>query len=495
MKKFFLFATATLAFASCANKMEFDQPSGANTQKSAQYQSAFNDALGVSGVNENVDWGFSPVSVPDFGTETTEGGSAAPMRASRRAVFANNNQWGSKYCPYYFPNNVTNEEEQGVFDYFDALPALEKGVNVNWKNFYVHQVHKGTTRYKDEAGNEFVASDKMNQLWCYKEANMTDGEHIYNFNNGNNTSSATTESGGDAKSYRPGYTIIGGQLMLNSGTADFAYSNSNESGRMYNEHIIIPGSEIFKNDPEKLAKYGQFYYVGFDFRSASSVSEVNKNEYVNRDYKYTDWIVRISPAEPFIINPNIAKRIMGEDLIASSLTSVNKSDLDFNDVVFDVEVYNKWVADLNANKQVARVILRAAGGTMPLYIGQLDEKYEVHNLFGVDVKTMVNTHAQAYARDGYGAVDGLPAVDFEVVIGEPDWNNTFNYADFPIYVGGELLIAPLGRATHKLCVPTTTKWMKEKVIITTGYPEFKNYVEKASPENWYDTVGSGLYEK
>ena len=501
MKKYLLLGFAALAFVSCS-KDNFSSNDGvpagyqSETEKSAKYESAFTKAFGVTSVNETVNWGFSPVSVPTLSTETSNENTLT-AHAARRVVFANNNQWGSKYCPYYFPDNVTTEEAAKVLEYFEALPALERGVNVNWKNFYAFQVHKGTTQYKDGAGNVFTASDKMNQLWCYKKPNMTDGEHIYNFNSGNNTSSSTTDTGGEGKSYRPGYTIKGGQLMLNSGTADFAYSNSNESGRMYNEHIIIPGTEIFKGDAAMLAKYGQFYYVGFDFRSESSVNkDVNTNENVERDYKYTDWIVRISPAEPFMVYPDIARRIMGEDLIASSLTKVNDSDLDFNDVVFDVEVYNKWFGDMNANKLVAHVILRAAGGTMPLYIGQLDEKYEVHKLFGVDTKCMVNTHAKNHATGEYTYVDGLPAVDFEVIIGDAIYNDlsSYDYVNIPIYVGGQVLNANLGKAAHKLCVPVTTKWMNEKTKLITGYPDFTKYVENGTPTDWYKTTGSGLYE-
>ena len=75
-------------------------------------------------------------------------------------------------------------------------------------------------------------------------------------------------------------------------------------------------------------------------------------------------------------------RVMAEDLTVGQDT-----DFDFNDIVYDVRRYLKDVGDYHEEQVV--VIVRAAGGTLPLYI--LDDDHEVHALFGADIDEMVNT--------------------------------------------------------------------------------------------------------
>ncbi len=87
-------------------------------------------------------------------------------------------------------------------------------------------------------------------------------------------------------------------------------------------------------------------------------------------------------------------RVMAEDLSVGQDT-----DFDFNDIVYDVRRYLKDVGDYHQEQVV--VIVRAAGGTLPLYI--LDENHEVHDLFKVDTDVMVNTNAQARGMKGADA--------------------------------------------------------------------------------------------
>lgn len=69
-------------------------------------------------------------------------------------------------------------------------------------------------------------------------------------------------------------------------------------------------------------------------------------------------------------------RVFGEDLSAEEA-----GDFDFNDVVFDVYT----------NGTDAKIVLQAAGGTLPLYV----EGKEIHEAFGVATNVMVNTGAGA----------------------------------------------------------------------------------------------------
>jgi len=450
MKKLFLMGFVALAFASCVS----DKSVAPQTQ-GQKYDQAFENLVGGK-VNANVNWGFT-----DMNTNVVKDKDDAS--ASRRAHNVNCNQWGTNDCAFYFPDNVTADEEAKVLAYYEALPEdIENSVNINWSDFFVYQVHKGTTKYKDEAGNEFVASDKMNELWCYRKANMTDGEHVNNFNKGDNTNKVKTGN----QCYRGEYEIKGGTFMWNSGTADFSYSNSNESGRMYNNYIIIPGEDI---DPSLAG----FYYVGFDFESQSSISEINKNEFVKRDHKFTDWIVRISPAEYFN-----TQRIMVEDLIDSNLDNVNISDWDFNDAVFDVAFTTNYDGETNKNLDYAVITLWAAGGTKNLTIGGK----EVHELFGQSTSTMINTNAN-------GGVDGLPQVIFRILLGESTYA-PHNALEVVTKVNSTELVAKQGESTQKFAVPVGTKWMKERKIITGTYTKFQEYVRNNDPLDWYKTIAN-----
>lgn len=467
MKKILMFGIAALALAGCSSDLDFDQQEiTPDSKKANMYSDAFTGAFGQ--VNENVDWGFENqtlYSVDENGNMVTRGHNV------------NRNEWGTgngNGGHVAVPVNVTDNERQLVFDYFNKKrEGAVNEYNVNWTDFYISEVWKGEDHYSDGFGNDVLGSDHMNHLQVRKGEGYIDEwgglqgdwEHANDFNNGNH--------------YADWNSIKGHTFMQSSGTLEFAYHNTTDS-KYHNEYIIIPGALID-------ASLADYYYVGFDFYATHPIGQdANKNMDVERDWVFTDWIVRISPGE--FIN---TKRIMAEDLIASSLNNVDKSDLDFNDVVFDVTVMNEWVASVNNNKLVAHVTLRAAGGTLPLYIGQLDEKYEVHKLFGVSTETMVNTNAKAQGK--YKAVNKLAPVQFTMILGDADYSQSYNYANFPIYVGGEQLVAPLGKATHKLCVPTTTKWMKEKSLITTGYPKFTDYVNNGTPADWYTTTGTNLY--
>ena len=243
--------------------------------------------------------------------------------------------------------------------------------------------------------------------------------------------------------------------MLNSGTLDFAYHNSTDS-KYHTEYIIIPGADI---DPS-LAGY---YYVGFDFcASPAPGQEANKNQLVQKNDVYNDWILRISPAEF-----KSAKRIIAEDL------GTSESDFDYNDVVLDATLANEWVGRLNANKLVAHITLRAAGGTLPLYVaGQ-----EVHELFGVPVSTMVNT----------GSVS-RPAVQFTAILGEADWSGQKNIKDIPIVVetskGTITLGSNVGEPSEKLCVGTDYEWCTERQPIQNKYTGFRRWITDKDA-NWY----------
>ena len=181
-------------------------------------------------------------------------------------------------------------------------------------------------------------------------------------------------------------------------------------------------------------------------------------------------------------------RVIAEDL------SVNeRSDFDFNDVVFDVY----WThTPGSSDNQTVKIIVRAAGGELPIFIGKVDEKYEIHYLFGtvnsgnISTKTMMNTY-----RDHHYDYT-CPELDMEGL-----WSGT-NIQDIAknikIYVhkSGENheLKAEQGKAPGKIAVYTDFKWCDEWDDIDgnestedySGYDgKFSKYVsDKYAAEKW-----------
>lgn len=213
-------------------------------------------------------------------------------------------------------------------------------------------------------------------------------------------------------------------------------------------------------------------------------------------------------------------------IFCEDLGSATREDLDYNDVVFDVHIWHhhykkithywkdiitltdgsetsreKYVKTQEDTKEetdddYAEVILKAAGGTLPLTVlGQ-----EVHAAFGVGVTTMVNT------RDGNSTAFGSYTTADDVAIGEEtipftDTNNntyvkklTKGYSSaisIPIVVNYDNhevneLAAGEGKAPHKLFVPINTPWAVERKPLNLGYPNFGNYVND-SKKDWVNT--------
>ena len=151
-----------------------------------------------------------------------------------------------------------------------------------------------------------------------------------------------------------------------------------------------------------------------------------------------------------------AKRIICEDL-------GDTDDFDFNDVVFD--------ALIKDGKTYIKLL--AAGGTLPLYIGD----QEVHDKFKVPVSTMVNTGI--YSAD---------SVEFVL-------NQAYDsYDKIPVYVESlasgvltsQMLENKIGAAPKKICVDTDYDWTTERQQIDEKYPDFKKYVGNYSlGTSWY----------
>ncbi len=440
MKKLFLMGFVALAFASCVS----DKDVTPQTQEQ-KYQAAFENLVGGN-VNASVNWGFNALKTVSFDAE----GKFAGMRSSN----TNSNEWGMYM---YVPTEMTDAQKAKVKKYFDEVKQPE-GIAVNWSDFFVHQVSQ------TEKGKY------MNFLYC-GEKDYQAKDHVNNFNGGSSTASKNVGvEPVDANNARQETYTDGIMYMFDSGTEFFAFHNSYDDTYYEDNYVMVSGEMIDEAYPEAPSVAGMFF-VGFDYEHDKT--KMNEDDIEARDYYFNDWVIRVSPG--FYRNSN---RVFVEDLIANDLSQVDKSDWDFNDAVFDVA----FKAD--NNKQIAIVTLWAAGGTKSLTVGGK----EVHQLFGQTTTTMINTNAT-------NGVDGLQPVIFRVDLGTVDWTKTYTADEVVVKVGSTVLDAPQGKAPQKVVVSNTTRWMKERVIITDGYAKFADYAKTNSPANWYETVtdASKLY--
>ena len=194
------------------------------------------------------------------------------------------------------------------------------------------------------------------------------------------------------------------------------------------------------------------------------------------DGYYSDWIVTLTeatkteggdPTEPG--DGDVDVRVLAEDLDVTENYSnqTYRGDFDFNDVVFDV-VYDF--------KGETWIILRAAGGTWPIFVDGND----VHAAFGEASNVMINTQAS-------GGKDGKAAVKINLHKSYTDANNIPVTVTLP---SGETrtLTAGVGLAPHKLAVDPNFTWMRERRSIEEVHPNFSQWVKDPTTK-WYGAAG------
>lgn len=196
------------------------------------------------------------------------------------------------------------------------------------------------------------------------------------------------------------------------------------------------------------------------------------------DGYYSDWIVTFMPALHYTNEEpptptTLSLRVMAEDL---SVTDPSH-DFDFNDVVFDV---------IRVDDDNAKIILQAAGGTLPLRVNSTDGVggFEVHAKFGVETNVMVNTRWKGAAR--------VPAVDCGTItitggFSEDNFYETVRNIRVEVEKTGSdgdkvwvVLSAPKDNtAPSKFGCPIDTDWVDERVFIDDIYT-FSEWVTGAT---------------
>lgn len=403
-------AGAAMTISSCSsNEIE---PMSASDLAQAKYEQAFIERFGQPAPNQT--WGFGNVT-----------------KALTRAANTNNNQWyDPNYCNYEEPAKITQAEIDYVMKWF-AEHTKEYGTTFDFKNYFVQQVGYSkdvyTTHNSNNAQITIPSNQHMNQIFANMNAEGTKSDHVNNFN---------ADSG----------SIM---LMENSETQyGFGYEESygTDDKHVANNYLM---AEI------EVPGVGTGYYVGLDYQAKKSGEGID----LKPDGKYSDRVLKIVPAKKKTLKGDY--RVIAEDLTVGE----KNNDFDFNDVVFDIKF------DYPAGKTT--IILRAAGGTLPLKVGGVEGGVEVHEKFGVPLTTMVNT----------GGVSKDPET-FEL---DGTFEKDPNKIEVWVQKDGNWieLKAPIGKVASKICVSVNYEWCAERQDIDDKYPNFSKWVNNTTPSEWW----------
>lgn len=209
---------------------------------------------------------------------------------------------------------------------------------------------------------------------------------------------------------------------------------------------------------------------------AGSVEAYNTDNYkifwYVAKWQSSDRIIHVDgvlvPIDQVTVNvPEYKKRIIVEDLKGNITpgTQVGSSDFDFNDVVFDAITWQR------NNKNHLKIILRAAGGQMPIYVAGK----EVHE--GLDY--MFNTADPDYE---FGKV-----LVQDSIIAEGASTYDFNNIPVEIVINGMTTTAgaDIGQAPEKIAVGVDYRWCPERTSIVDVYPHFVQYVGDKTVTDWW----------
>ena len=561
--------------ASCADKEGDYVP--LDQQKSTAYAEVFKELIGGE-VDPNHDWGFTQTSLVDDSAKarTRYVDVNGNMWKDHPTLGATESTDVKNWV------NMTKPEMRAAgHNYYEYVPQ-------NLTNYWVTQVWKGTDSYENlDKQSGIVGSDHMDNLHIKERADagavndaIDDGwYHVNNFNSGNDTdwwgntlvlNSGTFDfayhgsedskyhnrwiivKGSDIKAEYAGYYYVcfDFEEMIGNPTTKFEVSVTNPyRNENYTETIEISGAYT---DETQIIASGYTTYTRRIYNPNTNQEEdytwnlttdnlkwtqvVNGNQCVPPNDVYTDWIIRLVDATPggggSSSTSTRTDRIERRRLVAQGrifcedlgTTKVTKSDIDFNDAVFDAKIWRlgqfdiSYINDEKAYetdyleniypkgldngkfKYVAEICLLAAGGTVPLKIGG-NNGFEIHNKFGegngrsIGHTTIINTMGEPSEQqfkalvntdvcnkvtlevDITYLVEGKSKIGLDIIPIDVQW-----VSDTHESVGE--LAANFGQTPQKLCVPIGTRWVYERIPITDAYGDFASYATSRNPDFW-----------
>ena len=304
-------------------------------------------------------------------------------------------------------------------------------------------------------------------------------------------------------------TYFDEEYLLGEGNKVMFYSSDNTN--QYGGIIIEPSASDWTTSEGYL---NLDYFKGLAQEGYHPLSGSAMKKWVKwtpaRDYYYSDWIVTLTQArrigevppgpgpdpDPDPEDPFVADlRIMAEDLSATE-----KSDYDFNDIVFDIQ-FNREIGTTTKIQKPARIRVKAAGGTLPLrikvkssalssdptYTGKNGNGWqEVHALWNKSTGIMINTNAtqRVSPSKGYEADYELDPIDLDYTVA-----NAADAKNITIEVlkNGQWIemVAEVGMPAAKFACTPSHDWAEERISLS-GNSDFEQWVQGLIGEwQWY----------
>ena len=427
--------------------------------------------------------------------------------------------------------------------YGNVTGNYKMGTDITFRNAWIQTVaNDNLTDYDDDEVNysdQSVVSSQMDFLRCWALTSDGAGKwgmHLYDNNGGvgygwyrqpsNDRGGKYPINGAKESSGQNASLVI--NCDVNNWTYGCSLGSSTPHDKFYIVHLQGEGYEG--------------WYLGMDLESYGDAnsSKCRANGVCN------DWIIKIGDGGSTSYTHS---RIMCEDLGGAQITA---SDIDYNDLVMDVD----YVGQGNANAGEGKVMLsvRAAGGTMPLAVFYDNVPlFEVHEFLKLGkvwtdnghvqtsedfYKVMYNTswtetntgeeHPRLYALGFNMDVDynyeyssgnwikapskrfsgGFDLQKLDIKVFRPfEQGSVAEYVEY----GGSNSSIPTteaywvtlsnidGSAPLKICVPqeyngNPIKWLKERKKISDTYQNFRDWVGNptkifwGSVDNWNPTI-------
>lgn len=210
--------------------------------------------------------------------------STNPNSIGTRANNTNTNQWPDQWDCFPSIDDITQEDIAEIKRRLTKEYGAVNSIDFPYANFWVQQVYKGEDVYTptDINGNPcnqtILGSGNMDEFGNLNGQGQR--ESVSNFNYGNNNNEAgicphchKSMSGTTLKTDM--------QHEITDPSVQFFFHDSYGSAD-YNNYFIV--------------EYKGYYYLGFDYEMHKQANNPGEVKDVNRDYKFTDWIVRIVPA-------------------------------------------------------------------------------------------------------------------------------------------------------------------------------------------------------
>ena len=375
---------------------------------------------------------------------------------------------------------------------------------------WVNNGHWTTNYYSYTAGSENVINNCFLEVKEDFDINLGDGGGTRGFkiDAGGGVLTKNFNGGKNVNSLSGPYRILMGSnaVFKVTGTAALAAGNVGtwSGGPTYgygiygvgDDYAVFQATHIVKGQPDvpgdKKVQYGGKLYVSAEDHFESELDAWNQCVTFSLGFTKENIFTTNAEDEYSTGKPNITieetpcnpgfegtetepteVRVICEDLFANS-----GSDFDFNDLIFDV------VFGTNA-----KIIIRAAGGTLPIYI---NNGTEIHKLMGNDTPDekgllpMLNTGA---AAKGLYGDDNVAAKEIELGIAINKRKEIPEKITIKVVKDGtEYTLQNNENAASMICVGTDfTPWMGERDQLKLAYPKFVDFVQTGKPawNKWY----------